>query len=206
MSEIHEIYSPPFAETAGWVKMTTLNPPPEFWSAAKLDPRSGEIVLQLGVKPHPRVARPHTATVSAGFGRYFDLEPENMNLFQGHFEPHQITVRNHGAKVSTMASIASIYQHQPVGLVSGTPADVGMYFQIVEPRTQRVGVGWSVRIEITFTGDQTATAEILARLGPLKFDCYKRPAASADVANFLVPDASSGKNAVRLGTRLRKEI
>jgi hypothetical protein len=221
-----ETLGPPFLEKDGWERFTSDPPPPEFWSAVRLDLQTGEIVLQLGVKPHPRTDQRFGAFMVAGFRKWWKVPADGTYAFTGHFEPHRITVRNHGAGVATQAILTGTHNFDQRDIVSFTPVD--LTFQIIEKKDMRILIAYAAIIQMTFTADQTATAEILARAGTLVRESragaavaagaggaqlQMRPRSSSgpldhvDVADLLIKSASTtGKNAVRVGSELRQDL
>ena len=161
-----ETLGPPF--NAPWQRLTSDPPPPEFWSAARIDPNTGELVLQLGIKPHPLIGNRIGAFVFAGFRQVWTVPADGSYTFSGHFEPHQITVRSHGAAVYTQAILSGQHGFDLKNVVSNTP--VQLTFQISEKKGTQIVLAYAAIIRMTFTADQTATAEILARAGTLVRD------------------------------------
>jgi hypothetical protein len=161
-------FGPPYRMEDGWSKIYQTNPlPPGFWTANRIDLTTGELVLQLGVNPHARISTTNSAFVFAGFHRTWEVPADGTYHFSGIFEPHRITVRNNGAAVYTQAILAAVNFDQR-DVTSFTPVDLNFYVGL--KKSQKIVVAYAAIIQMSYTADQTATAEILARAGTLVTD------------------------------------
>ncbi|HVR38669.1 MAG TPA: hypothetical protein VMU84_06210 [Thermoanaerobaculia bacterium] len=167
MADNHkETLGPPFAGN-GWSKIRTF-PMAEFSSAVRLDAATGDMVLQLGVLPHPQTSQTITADLIAGFQRNFRAIADGYYTFRVRWEPGAITVRNHGAVVSTTGCFLSNEVADFPRLTSSVNVERA-YTKYLFKDTDRL-LTFGARITIQFTADQTAYAEILARAAFLEVE------------------------------------